>query len=63
LPILAVSRSPSLRDEVVAHVALNVFTNYFNNLAETDVDFPAAAPLAAEKSQAAECSTACGCSV
>lgn len=33
--------------EVVAHVALNVFTNYFNNLAETDLDFPAAAPLAA----------------
>ena len=26
--------------EVVAHVALNVFTNYFNNLAGTDVDFP-----------------------
>ncbi|MGL4460870.1 MAG: carboxymuconolactone decarboxylase family protein [Planctomycetia bacterium] len=33
--------------EVVAHVALNVFTNYFNNLAETDLDFPKAAPLAA----------------
>lgn len=26
--------------EVVAHVALNVFTNYLNNLAQTDVDFP-----------------------
>jgi uncharacterized peroxidase-related enzyme len=34
--------------EVVAHVALNVFTNYFNNLAETDLDFPRAAPLTAE---------------
>lgn len=33
--------------EVVAHVALNVFTNYFNNLADTDLDFPKAAPLAA----------------
>ena len=33
--------------EVVAHVALNVFTNYFNNLADTDLDFPRAAPLAA----------------
>lgn len=31
--------------EVVGHVALNIFTNYFNNLAETEVDFPAAAPL------------------
>jgi AhpD family alkylhydroperoxidase len=27
--------------EVVAHVALNVFTNYFNSLARTEVDFPA----------------------
>lgn len=26
--------------EIVAHVALNVFTNYFNRLAETEVDFP-----------------------
>jgi hypothetical protein len=26
--------------EVVAHVALNVFTNYFNNVNQTDVDFP-----------------------
>lgn len=38
--------------EVVAHIALNVFTNYFNNLAETDVDFPAAAPLAVEEAAA-----------
>lgn len=34
--------------EVVAHVALDVFTNYFNNVAQTDVDFPKAAPLSAE---------------
>ena len=26
--------------EVVAHVALTIFTNYFNHVAETDVDFP-----------------------
>jgi hypothetical protein len=26
--------------EVVGHVALNIFTNYLNNLAETEVDFP-----------------------
>ena len=33
--------------EVVANVALNVLTNYFNNVAQTKVDFPAAAPLTA----------------
>ena len=32
--------------EVVAHVALNVFTNYFNIVAATEVDFPPAPPLA-----------------
>lgn len=26
--------------EIIAHVALNVFTNYFNHVAETDIDFP-----------------------
>lgn len=26
--------------EIIAHVALNVFTNYFNLVAETTVDFP-----------------------
>ena len=26
--------------EVAAHVGLNTFTNYFNNLVETDIDFP-----------------------
>ena len=31
--------------EVIAEVALNVLTNYFNNVAETTLDFPAAAPL------------------
>jgi uncharacterized peroxidase-related enzyme len=33
--------------EIVAHVALNVFTNYFNHVADTDVDFPAAPALSA----------------
>ncbi|MBY0460025.1 MAG: carboxymuconolactone decarboxylase family protein [Gemmataceae bacterium] len=33
--------------EVVAHVALNVLTNYLNNVAETEIDFPKAEPLAA----------------
>src|ERR671912_525383 len=26
--------------EIIAHVALNVFTNYFNRAAETDIGFP-----------------------
>ena len=33
--------------EIVAHVALNVFTNYFNHVAGTDVDFPAVPEIAA----------------
>ena len=26
--------------EIVANVALNLFTNYFNHVAQTEVDFP-----------------------
>jgi uncharacterized peroxidase-related enzyme len=26
--------------EIIAHVALNIFTNYFNNTADVEVDFP-----------------------
>ena len=33
--------------EVVAHVGLNVFTNYFNNVAGTTIDFPEAPALSA----------------
>ncbi len=33
--------------EIVANVSLNIFTNYFNHVADTDVDFPAAPELAA----------------
>jgi alkylhydroperoxidase family enzyme len=33
--------------EIVGHVALNVLTNYFNNTADTEIDFPVAKPLAA----------------
>lgn len=32
--------SPALMIEIVANVALNLFTNYINHLADTDVDFP-----------------------
>jgi uncharacterized peroxidase-related enzyme len=33
--------------EVVAHVALNIFTNYFNTVAGTTIDFPRAPSLPA----------------
>jgi uncharacterized peroxidase-related enzyme len=33
--------------EIIAHVALNVLTNYFNNAVETPLDFPAVGPLPA----------------
>jgi uncharacterized peroxidase-related enzyme len=33
--------------EVVAHIGLNVFTNYFNNVAGTTLDFPKAPAFAA----------------
>ncbi len=32
--------TPGQAGEIVAHVALNVFTNYFNNVAATEIDFP-----------------------
>ena len=31
--------------EIVANVALNIFTNYFNHVADTEVDFPVAPEL------------------
>jgi uncharacterized peroxidase-related enzyme len=31
--------------EVVAHVAMKVFANYFNHVADTDIDFSKAEPL------------------
>jgi uncharacterized peroxidase-related enzyme len=31
--------------EIIGHVALNVLTNYFNNVAQTEVDFPKVALL------------------
>lgn len=30
--------------EIIAHVALNTFTNYLNEAIQTDIDFPAVAP-------------------
>ena len=47
---IAEARTASLTEadivEIVAAVALNVFTNYLNLAAGTDVDFPPVAPLA-----------------
>lgn len=44
--------------EIVANVALNIFTNYFNHVSDPDIDFPKAAPL---KSEAEACSTSGPC--
>lgn len=45
---LQAARSAGLSDaeiiEVVAHVALNILTNYTNNLVETTIDFPEVKP-------------------
>lgn len=30
--------------EIIAHVAVNIFTNYFNNINQTEVDFPKVVP-------------------
>lgn len=38
--------------EVIAHVALNVFTNYFNEAVKTDLDFPKAEALPDQRLQA-----------
>jgi uncharacterized peroxidase-related enzyme len=38
--------------EVVANVALHVFTNYFNLVNDTELDFPSAAPLTVEPAAA-----------
>ncbi len=42
--------------EIVANTALNLFTNYFNHVAETEVDFPKAEDLEVERS-GSTCST------
>lgn len=32
--------------EIIANIALNIFTNYFNHVAQTEVDFPRVQPVA-----------------
>lgn len=48
---LAAAREAGIRDselaEVVANTALNLFTNYFNHVAQTEIDFPSVEPLVA----------------
>lgn len=44
--------------EVVANVALNLFTNYFNHVAETDIDFPKVEPIVDHHE---ECASIPGC--
>lgn len=48
---LATARTHGVSDgevvEVVAHVSLSVFTNYLNNVAQTEIDFPVVAVEAA----------------
>lgn len=44
--------------EVVANVALNIFTNYFNHVADTDIDFPKAEPFVDHHEM---CATIPGC--
>lgn len=43
--------------EIIGAIALNLFTNYFNHIAETEIDFPAAPAIETSESYA------CGCAV
>lgn len=43
--------------EIIANISLNLFTNYFNHIAGTEVDFPAISELS-DKEEAD-----CGCSI
>lgn len=57
------ARSAGLTDaeivETTANVALNIFTNYLNHVAQTVVDFPEV--KSAELVPAEACETGCGC--
>jgi hypothetical protein len=37
--------------EILSNIALNIFTNYFNSVARTDMDFPLLKPGADAPSQ------------
>ncbi|WP_354643242.1 carboxymuconolactone decarboxylase family protein [Kitasatospora camelliae] len=55
--LLALARADGVTDaelaEIVAHVALNTLSNYFNHLAEPDLDFPAVASMDVTDAEAA----------
>ena len=58
---LAAARSHGITDgevvEIVANVALNIFTNYLNHVARTVVDFPAVAPSSPATCETGTCRT------
>lgn len=45
--------------EIVANVALNIFTNYINHVAGTEIDFPLAPPLEATNPDCCSAEKAC----
>jgi uncharacterized peroxidase-related enzyme len=45
--------------EVVANVALNIFTNYFNHVSDPAIDFPKVAPLSVEADSCGTSGTCC----
>ncbi|EMI15845.1 peroxidase-related enzyme [Rhodopirellula maiorica SM1] len=57
---IAAARDAGVNDaeiaEVVANTSLNLFTNYFNHVADPEIDFPLAGTLPSSSS-----SEACGC--
>jgi uncharacterized peroxidase-related enzyme len=63
---LAAARDAGVTDaeiaEVIANTALNLFTNYFNHVAETEVDFPLAEKLELTANGSAYSTDSCGCS-
>jgi uncharacterized peroxidase-related enzyme len=63
---LAAARDAGVTDaeiaEVIANTALNLFTNYFNHVAETEIDFPLAENLELTANGPACSTDSCGCS-
>ncbi len=60
--VRAAGHDDSILAEVVAHVALNLFTNSLNLVAETEIDFPAAPELTPTRPPATcALGSACGC--
>lgn len=45
VPESATGKARELLDAVKGKLGLNIFTNYFNHVAETDIDFHKAEPI------------------